>query len=50
MNILYYSLFGDDGSMDEDEWSVIMARNLLSGMPRAVSMTRTHVGARAGAR
>ena len=32
MNVLYYSLFGDDG-IGEDEWSVIMARNLLSGVP-----------------
>ena len=22
MNILYYSLFGDDGSIDGDEWKV----------------------------
>jgi len=42
MNILYYSLFGDDGSMDEDEWSVIMARNLLS--VNEVSLLRAYKG------
>ena len=36
MNILYYSLFGDDGSIDKDEWKRIVDRQLLTDKEVAV--------------